>query len=292
MLFHRRVADPRIRKTSSIADIGILALLIAQLGLGLATIAVSLDHLDGHEMTTFMAWAQGIFTFDPGAAGYIRDAAPIFKLHLFLGLTIFLVFPFTRLVHMFSFPFRVFLPARLPSGAIAPRQAFAVGEFRIASDRWKRRIPARRLNCPRHRDGKAALRRSRRQWRSDQPEGHRPGGAEPSGAFRQAGTRMAEGRQRARDQGIAAAGGRASRIGRRSRGTSVPGKFETDEESLIRILLEDAIRPPHPDHEAVAAAWRSNPERYRSPPLWKVSHILVACDHADEKGRGGGEIAR
>ena len=108
MLLHRRVADPRIRKTSSIADIGILALLIAQLVLGLATIAVSLEHLDGHEMTTFMAWAQGIFTFNPDAASYIQDAAPIFKLHLFLGLTIFLVFPFTRLVHMFSFPFRYF----------------------------------------------------------------------------------------------------------------------------------------------------------------------------------------
>lgn len=108
MLLHRRVADPRIRKTSSIGDIGILALLNLQLILGLATIAVSLDHLDGHEMTTFMAWAQGIFTFDPNAASYIQNAAPIFKLHLFLGLTIFLVFPFTRLVHMFSFPFRYF----------------------------------------------------------------------------------------------------------------------------------------------------------------------------------------
>ena len=108
MLLHRRVADPRIRKTSSIADIGILALLILQLILGLATIAVSLDHLDGHEMITFMKWAQGIFTFDPNAASYIQNAAPIFKLHLFLGLTIFLVFPFTRLVHMFSFPFRYF----------------------------------------------------------------------------------------------------------------------------------------------------------------------------------------
>ncbi len=106
MLFHRRWTDPRIRKTSSAADIGILALLLAQLVLGLATIFVSLQHLDGHEMTTFMAWAQGIFTFDPNAAGYIADAAPIFKLHLFLGLTIFLVFPFTRLVHMLSVPLR------------------------------------------------------------------------------------------------------------------------------------------------------------------------------------------
>lgn len=106
MLFHRRWTDPRIRATSNWADIGILGLLLAQLVLGLATIFVSLQHLDGHEMTKFMAWAQGIFTFQAGAADHIAEVAPIFKLHLFLGLTIFLVFPFTRLVHMISAPIR------------------------------------------------------------------------------------------------------------------------------------------------------------------------------------------
>lgn len=106
MLFHRRWTDPRIRKTSSVADIGILALLLVQLVIGLGTIIVSLQHLDGHEMTTFMAWALGIFTFDQNAASYIQNASPIFKLHLFLGLTILLLFPFTRLVHMLSVPLR------------------------------------------------------------------------------------------------------------------------------------------------------------------------------------------
>ena len=102
MLFNRRWTDPRIRQTSSFADMAILVLLLAQLVLGLGTILVSLQHLDGHEMTTFMSWAQGIFTFQAGAADHIIGAALIFKLHLFLGLTIFLVFPFTRLVHIFS----------------------------------------------------------------------------------------------------------------------------------------------------------------------------------------------
>lgn len=106
MLFHRRWTDPRIRRTSSFADIGILALLLAQLVLGVGTIFVSLQHLDGHEMTKLMAWALGIFTFDGQAASYIQDVAFIFKMHLFLGLTIFLLFPFTRLVHMLSVPLR------------------------------------------------------------------------------------------------------------------------------------------------------------------------------------------
>jgi len=81
-------------------------LLLAQLVLGLLTILVSLQHLDGHEMTLFMSWAQAIFTFDGDAASYIKDVSILFKLHLFLGLTIFLLFPFTRLVHMLSVPLR------------------------------------------------------------------------------------------------------------------------------------------------------------------------------------------
>jgi nitrate reductase gamma subunit len=108
LLIHRRLFDPRIRKTSSFGDIAILLLLYAQLFLGVFTIPVSLQHLDGSEMVKFMSWAQGIFTFRPGAADAIAGAQPIFKLHLFLGLTILLLFPFTRLVHMLSVPLRYF----------------------------------------------------------------------------------------------------------------------------------------------------------------------------------------
>ena len=109
MLFHRRWTDPRIRRTSSTWDILILAMLLAPLVLGLGTIVVSLGHLDGHEMVKFMSWAQGIFTFDSAAASYVADVSIVFKLHLVLGLTIILVFPFTRLVHMLSVPVRYFV---------------------------------------------------------------------------------------------------------------------------------------------------------------------------------------
>jgi nitrate reductase gamma subunit len=104
LLLHRRVFDPRIRKTSSFGDTAILAILLVQLSLGLLTIPQSLQHRDGHEMVKFMNWAQGIFTFRAGAADYVADAHWVFKAHLTLGLTILLVFPFTRLVHMLSAP--------------------------------------------------------------------------------------------------------------------------------------------------------------------------------------------
>lgn len=104
LLVHRRLFDARIRKTSSFGDIAVLLLLYAQLLLGLVSITVSLNHLDGSEMVRFMTWAQGILTLEPGVSELITDAHLLFKLHLFLGLTIFLVFPFTRLVHVWSAP--------------------------------------------------------------------------------------------------------------------------------------------------------------------------------------------
>ncbi len=112
ILFHRRMTDPRIRQTSAFADIAILAILLVQLLLGLGTIPVSWAHSDGDEMVKFMTWAQMIWTFQPGAAEYVAEAALVFKLHIFLGLTIFLLFPFTRLVHIVSgiaAPFRFLL---------------------------------------------------------------------------------------------------------------------------------------------------------------------------------------
>ena len=136
VLLHRRLFDSRIRRTSSLSDIGILVLLVSQLGLGMATIPLSMQHLDGGEMVKFMAWAQGIFTLQAGAAGYVADAHWVFKAHLFLGLTIFLLFPFTRLVHMLSAPVRYLW--RPGYQIVRSRQSAAQGAFGPRP----RRIPA------------------------------------------------------------------------------------------------------------------------------------------------------
>lgn len=104
LLIHRRLFDSRIRKNSSFWDIAILLLLYGQLILGLLTIFVSAGHLDGEEMVRFMTWAQGIVTLQSGVADLILEAHIIFKMHLLLGMTLFLVFPFTRLVHAISAP--------------------------------------------------------------------------------------------------------------------------------------------------------------------------------------------
>lgn len=105
VLIKRRLFNPRIRATSNPMDIAILFLLYAQLILGLLSITVSMGHLDGAEMLKLMAWAQNTVTFNSvAAAEAISGVHWIFKLHVFLGMTLFVVFPFSRLVHMLSVP--------------------------------------------------------------------------------------------------------------------------------------------------------------------------------------------
>ena len=104
ILIRRRLTDARIRATSSRMDIFILLLIGVQLALGLLTLPISLYHSDGANMILLSEWAQRIVTFRSGAADQISNIGIIFKLHLFLGMTIFLVFPFSRLVHVWSVP--------------------------------------------------------------------------------------------------------------------------------------------------------------------------------------------
>ena len=102
ILLHRRLSDERIRINSKTSDIVLLVLLWLQLLLGLATIPLSAQHLDGSMMMRLAEWAQRILTFRAGAPELLAEAGPIFKLHMLLGMSIFLVFPFTRLVHVWS----------------------------------------------------------------------------------------------------------------------------------------------------------------------------------------------
>lgn len=104
LLIRRRLSDPRIRATSEFTDLPILLILFVQLVLGLLTIPFSAQHLDGSSMIALANWSQHLVTFQGDAAGFIAGEAWVFKIHIFLGLTIFLIFPFTRLVHIWSVP--------------------------------------------------------------------------------------------------------------------------------------------------------------------------------------------
>ena len=102
LLLHRRLFDPRIRLTSHRTDLAVLIILWLQLSLGLITLPSSLHHVsEPKTMLTLATYLQGIATFRPDASLLVGIEWP-FLVHMVLGMTIFLLFPFSRLVHVWS----------------------------------------------------------------------------------------------------------------------------------------------------------------------------------------------
>jgi nitrate reductase gamma subunit len=104
LLLHRRLFDSRIRQTSTYMDLAVLIILWVQLCLGLITLPFSLGHTDGSVMIQLSNWAQGILTVQPVDAKSLQGLDWPYLVHLVLGMTIFLIFPFSRLVHIWSAP--------------------------------------------------------------------------------------------------------------------------------------------------------------------------------------------
>ena len=102
LLLHRRLTNARLTKATRRRDWLLLAWLLGALLLGLLTITESVKHSDGEVMVRLMLWAQHLLTFQGDAASFILDAPWLFKLHMMMGMTLFVIFPFTRLVHVWS----------------------------------------------------------------------------------------------------------------------------------------------------------------------------------------------
>ena len=102
LLMQRRFGNARISAVTRLGDKVLLLWILCTLLLGLATIYGSAQHRDGGEMVLLMTWAQHVLTFRGDAAAFMEGASPIFKLHMFMGMTLFVIFPFTRLVHAWS----------------------------------------------------------------------------------------------------------------------------------------------------------------------------------------------
>jgi len=102
ILLHRRLADPRIRLNSRKWDIVVVLMLWMQLALGLLTVPLSAFHMDGVLFETLTSYVKAIVTLDGGAAALMTDVPLTYKLHILLGFTLFLVSPFTRMIHIWS----------------------------------------------------------------------------------------------------------------------------------------------------------------------------------------------
>jgi nitrate reductase gamma subunit len=106
ILVWRRMFVARIRATSSKSDIAVVFIFWVQITLGMITIPFSLSHHDAGIMIQLSEWAQHVLTFRSGASDFIKGTDWPFQVHLILGMTIFLIFPFTRLVHILSAPLK------------------------------------------------------------------------------------------------------------------------------------------------------------------------------------------
>lgn len=102
LLIHRRLGDARIRRNSRKWDIAVVLMLWAQLALGLLTVPLSAEHMDGTMFETLVAYVKGIVYFQGGAASLMAGVPLVYKLHVLLGFTLFLISPFTRMVHIWS----------------------------------------------------------------------------------------------------------------------------------------------------------------------------------------------
>ena len=59
------------------------------------------------------------------------------------------------------------------------------------------------------------------------------------------------------------------------------GRRETDEEALIRGLLEQEVTVPEPDDAICRRYYAQNKARFRAPDIYEASHILFVADLSD-----------
>ena len=106
ILWKRRMYHPHVRANSRFMDIFILNWILVTLGVGLLTIPVSIYHDFAGDASTmiFLAdWVQSMLVFN-AQPELLNEVGFLYKLHLFLGMSVFFLFPFSRLVHVWSMP--------------------------------------------------------------------------------------------------------------------------------------------------------------------------------------------
>lgn len=103
ILLNRRFRNMRVRVNSSFQDYFILLLLFVEAGLGLSSVANTASS-SVTNYATLGEWAQKIITFQPDAGAVIAGHNILYKIHITIGLIIFMIFPYTKLMHMLVYP--------------------------------------------------------------------------------------------------------------------------------------------------------------------------------------------
>ncbi len=107
ILVTRRTTNTRLRFSSSFADYFILLLLLVETVLGLISVTKTASSpLENY--TSLGVWAQKVITFQPEAGAMIAQHNIMYKIHFVTGLLIFMIFPYTKLMHMLVYPIAYF----------------------------------------------------------------------------------------------------------------------------------------------------------------------------------------
>jgi nitrate reductase gamma subunit len=106
ILLFRRYANNRVSKTSSFADKLIIVLLFLIIGVGIYnTLFYNLAIGGFNYRLSISPWFRGLFIFSPNPS--LMENVPVtYQIHIILAFLIFGLWPFTRLVHVWSFPFQ------------------------------------------------------------------------------------------------------------------------------------------------------------------------------------------
>ncbi|HEX5563543.1 MAG TPA: respiratory nitrate reductase subunit gamma [Sporosarcina sp.] len=104
ILTSRRITHRNVRKLSSTSDMIVNLLLLFIVFIGVYASLVTNNLNPGFDYRdSISVWFRSLLIFRP-EAGYMAAAPLTFKLHILAGFLIFAMWPFTRLVHVWSVP--------------------------------------------------------------------------------------------------------------------------------------------------------------------------------------------
>ena len=83
-------------------DLVVLIWILITLSFGLCTLYFSAQELSGGNLIPLSRWARHIITFHGGAASFVVELPLVYQIHMVLGMTLFALIPFSRLVHIWS----------------------------------------------------------------------------------------------------------------------------------------------------------------------------------------------
>ena len=148
LIYRRRTTGPVFMATTKNDKMMYLVLVLAIIA-GLATTLISVfgPHHEQTYRDTVAPWFRSLFVFQPDIAS-MSQATLEFQIHTLIGMALFMIWPFTRLVHAFTAPirylFRPYIVYRSrdgrPSSARAIRRGWApIGTPDRVSDRTTRK---------------------------------------------------------------------------------------------------------------------------------------------------------